>query len=641
MAFLLDLPSDLLRIWKHLCGGDLVFSVHPEPPQPGMKLSIPVIYQGKTYGWLHAAPLTDKEGIALPILESWAGLLGGSTGERQVSDGLTNQVITAWDRLTFLHQVTQLIRTQTDSWQRCIAALKLAASTIQVENAFVAHVGSDGLVTQWLRPLYQDAALDPVLTVLQSRSDTLVCDSRSECQSILSGIPGARGLVGRQLSVVTGPPTWIGLINPLRGHFDAGDIQLFESLAEQITTVIEVEALHTRRIEAEQLGIELDLAAHIQNSFLPSHAPRVADYQFAASLVSASRISGDFYDVYSSGNGVTWLLVCDVAGKGISAALLATEVRAIIRAEGAQSGEPGEVLRQSNVHIYEDMSRVERFATAILVALPDGNAVPLYASAGHTTAFWVHAEPLRVELLPSTTLPLGVLPEIDSVSHPVAFEPDDVLLMYTDGLTEIENKNGKILGRAGVMDVLLATHRAPAQFILDSLLERHERHRGGVPVSDDLTLLVIKRQPENAGAARWLKRLHLTGGFASLAEAETAMEDLRAYLPATDEASTWLMAVQLALTEVITNIVKYAYARRSGDIHGLIALHNERLEMDLFDVGEPYEVREILPLEYPSDAPPEGGYGLHIVNTVMDSVLYQRLPNGYNHWYFTCQLPTG
>jgi hypothetical protein len=446
---------------------------------------------------------------------------------------------------------------------------------------------------------------------------------------------------------------------------------------------------------------DLDIAAEVQASFLPKRLPEAPNYDFAAALISASKIGGDFYDIIQTDQGHLNFVIADVAGKGISAALLAASLRATLRAElqhlsptpndqspnlpisqspisnlqppnspnsQTHQTQAGRTLCSVNAKLYQDLSRIERFATVALAQLthlpPPSQTQPSpsrsqtefgnenaahrwhYANAGHTTAFWVRAEPLRLEPLPSMTVPLGVLPEIEEINLTIELQPNDILLLYTDGLTEVENAAGKILGRAGVIDVLLATHTAPAQFIVDSLIEANRLHRGDASptLDDDLTLLIIKRVSDDAPTPRYLKRLHWPSELGILPAIEVELERLKPYLPSTGQAA-WLIQVQLATTEAVSNIIRHAYTGSVGGIHGLIALYTEHLSIDLFDVGQPYEPQqETALLDFDPADPPEGGYGLSIMRQVMDNVTYQRVHDGYhergyNHWRLTRRLP--
>ena len=639
MNQLSDLLIGLRLAWTQVCGGDLRLVRDPNVQRRSPTVAAPIAHEGVTYAWLEASPPAGKLELARPLLQSWADLLGAIMGERETSEGLTNELIAAWNRLSFLHQVTQLRRTTTDPWQVSLESLRLAAQTIEAENAFVAQLLDHALVYDWIHPAYDESEMRRIIAALQTSGGMLVRNGAEACSRTFPELAGLHSFMGQQLPVTTGPPSFIGIINQAAQRFSAGDRQLFESLVETITTVVDVETLHIQQIKAEKQGRELEIAAEVQASFLPTTPPILPDYELAATVIPASQIGGDLYDVFQCDNGHTGLLVCDVAGKGISAALLAASVRATIRAELQHANNPGQVLQSANAKLYGDMSRIERFVTALLVCLPVNLSVLQYASAGHTTGLWLRTEPLRVQKLPSTTLPLGILPEIEPTTAPIDVQPGDVVVLYSDGLSEAENEQGRILGVAGIGDVLLATHSAPAQFILDSLTEAYRHHIGDAAVVDDLTLLVLKRVTGDTPAARYLSRLHLRSDLSLLSDVRVELDRLKSHLPGDSGMGAWLMEVQLAVTEVIANIIIHAYARRAGDIHGLVALYPDRLQIDFFDIGEAYEPTELPPLDFDLADPPESGYGLHIIQQVMDAVMFERLPDGHNHWRLMRSLP--
>jgi sigma-B regulation protein RsbU (phosphoserine phosphatase) len=315
-------------------------------------------------------------------------------------------------------------------------------------------------------------------------------------------------------------------------------------------------------------------------------------------------------------------------------------VRSSVRAAQQDREQPGQVLRLANASLFDEMSRTGRFATAMLLSLPPGESAPVYASAGHTTGLWLRSHPLSIERLPSTTFPLGVGEEIEDVTIPVSLQPGDVVVMYSDGLTEVENASGQVLGVAGISDVLLATHAAPAGFILDSLVEVGLQHRGAAQTgTDDLTVVVIKRTAGGAPRPGFLLRLYEPCDLSVLADIENRLELLRAHLPEKPGTDRWLMRLQLAVAEAVTNVITHSCQPQPGIIHGLVALYPDCVIIDLFDTGKAFSMNSRGSQPYDPYHPPEGGYGLQIIRQVMDEIVYQRLPGSINHWRLMSRLP--
>lgn len=634
MDDLRQLLKNLQTAWATLCGGDL--KLLPTPPEHAANVAV-IHYEDKSVAWLVGTAEHDQH-LAQPLLDSWAATLSPYLKAYRTSQNLADELIVAWNRLNFMHEITALIRTIPDYWSMVESVLKLAQTAIGAERAFAMQIADGELVNRFVGKALGEEDLWTMVVVLENHARPLICDDAETCAQELAGIEGLQSFMGMQLPVTLGLPTFVGLINQKDGKFSPSTFQLFDSLVEQLTTVLEIQALHRLELRTEQINRDLSLAAAVQSSFLPSALPEVSGYEFSARLLSASQIGGDFYDFFQRGEqGTTGIVVCDVAGKGISAALMAADVRAAVRYALDSTTDPGIVLASANTHLYPDMERIETFATAILLTLPE-NSVPHYASAGHTSALWIRADDCVIEELRSTSIPLGILPDIASNSITVGLRPGDLILLYSDGLTESQNDAGDILGLDRIKDVLLATHTAPLDFILDSLVDLRKRHRGSGDATDDLTLVAVRRNL-NKPFPDFCTWLYLPGDIRSLNIAHDELGRLQTWLPDTEEYQRWYMQVRLALIEAVTNIFNHAYQDGPGDVHGLVHVIDSQLRIDLYDRGLTFKPPDTFPTEINLDEIPEGGYGLGIINKVMDEIHYERLPGGVNHWRFARHLP--
>jgi serine phosphatase RsbU (regulator of sigma subunit)/anti-sigma regulatory factor (Ser/Thr protein kinase) len=589
--------------------------------------------------WLEADPPDGDAGPARTVLESWAGLLGTYFTEHQLVDGLVGDLVIAWNRLAFLNSISALMRTTINPLDRSLMSIKLAAQALEVENAFLGFTLPEGVKMFWVSPTVWDEARDQLLDMLNRQRHPLWYNDPESCRQALPGLEGIRSFVGHKIQHGDAPAIYIGAFNRIGGSFNAGDIQIFDSLIEMLTSFMESSALHERDLEIESLNRDLRIAAEIQASFLPSRLPRLEGHQIAASMIPASMLGGDLCDIVECGPGHVAVIVCDVAGKGVGAALLAAELRAILRSEVRKPAQPDEILQNVNTVLLEDMERNERFATTLLMILGPGGQPPRYASAGHTTGLLVHGETLEVARLTSSTVPLGVLAELDGGYKTIDFDPGDVLLIYSDGLTETQNEHGDLLGLDGVLSMLLGMHHAPAQMIVDSLIGATNRHRGSATLQDDLTLVVVKRLPSGYVDPIFVDYFILPGERSMLAVVEAKLAVLRGRLPPGEAMDKWLLQIQLAVTEAVSNIIIHAYAGLDGEIIGLITLYPDRLEVDLLDGGVAFEPRDIVRREIDIDHLDEGGRGLSIVHDVMDEVAYRRVADRHNYWKLGRRIP--
>lgn len=610
---------------------------NPQEADGFAQISVPIIVDGQPLAWLYAEPTHDDHVMAPLLVKAWAKLIESVLREQRISENLTNELIVAWDRLSFLNEIPQLVGASTDHWEISLKALHLAMGVIGAENAFIAQSSGKSLDFRWVIPAYNEQIHRQIIQRLENTERLVILNSLQSRIGTFPLMEGVQRFIGKKLQPASAPLTFVGLINyTAHAPFSAGDLQIVESLVEMLRSVSETAALQEERLKAIQLNQELEIAVQVQTSFLPAELPIIPGYELASALISASKIGGDIYDIFHTGQDHDLaILLCDVAGKGISGALLASSVRAVVRSELRTNSEPGKVLQQTNATLFDDMSRSERFATAMFLRSALDSSHWAYANAGHTNGLWIQADPLRVQQLSSQTLPLGIMPEIEDITVDLEMQPQDVLVIYSDGLTETEDEHGKLLGMRGAIQALLATHTAPAQYILESLIEVAYQHRGNRTLEDDLTLIVLRRsKPGEASEVLHRIRWHFHSDLAVLAAIEQDLTQFTAYLPEGIE-STWLIEIQLAVTEAITNIILHAYADSSGSINGLVTLFSDKLVIDLCDSGKPYDARPIVPLEFDPENPPEGGYGVHLIHQIMDEVIYERLDGGYNHWQLT------
>lgn len=266
----------------------------------------------------------------------------------------------------------------------------------------------------------------------------------------------------------------------LRKPFTRNDLRVVLDRAAQKLSLFRHNVLLRR-----QLGVELSRAAAIQADLLPSQAPSIDGWDLAALCVPARQVGGDFYDWQHSPRGTLSLTVGDVMGKGIPAALLMASVRAVLRAVGETSSPAVAVQRVASV-LASDLSRSGAFVTLFHAQLELATGRLRYVDAGHGyVRLWRAGG--QLEKLPATGLPLGVLDDEVYDEGCVTMEPGDVLLIYSDGLTESRPDLFRV-AQSGV-DVPPWGH-GPSTVIAQSLIDGATL---AGPLPDDLTVGVLRR----------------------------------------------------------------------------------------------------------------------------------------------------
>lgn len=238
-----------------------------------------------------------------------------------------------------------------------------------------------------------------------------------------------------------------------------------------------------------ELEEERTVTQALQQAFRSDYVP-LPNFEIGSSYLSATgrlRVGGDVFDVFKLGSAKGLLVIADVSGKGVDAAVLTAFVRFTLRAIALRHEDPGEILTEFNAAFGDTVGNPSLFIT-MLIGILDCDAGSLaYASAGHDSAYLRRSS--GVEALPVTGPLLGVM-EASYESKTIALAPGDTLVLATDGLTEARSRRGELLGEHGAMEWIAAGPQG-AQALADDLTRRVRKRSGNRP-NDDLALLVVR-----------------------------------------------------------------------------------------------------------------------------------------------------
>jgi serine phosphatase RsbU (regulator of sigma subunit)/anti-sigma regulatory factor (Ser/Thr protein kinase) len=275
--------------------------------------------------------------------------------------------------------------------------------------------------------------------------------------------------------------------------FTAAQVNLLHTFVDFLAIQLINARLLDERTAARVTGRELEIASEIQRSLLPNQLPPCPPFALAAACQSALQVGGDFYDVIPAGDGAALLIIADVMGKGVPAALFAAVLRSTIRSMCHLFARPGELLGAVNKTLFADLSRVDMFITATVVFLDPDRGGLISASAGHCPMLFYTAGPEKFAA-PQAGYPLGIEPDTAYRATVNALPPGTAALLYTDGLNEARNPKGEQLGetelRAFFAEAIAQTRDAEGAKI--RLLRRLADYRGSAPLADDQTLILIR-----------------------------------------------------------------------------------------------------------------------------------------------------
>ena len=283
-------------------------------------------------------------------------------------------------------------------------------------------------------------------------------------------------------------------------RFNDADFTLMQSLAEQAALALHnAEFLHLQ-IEKKQLDLDLSIASGIQQMLLPRDTPRIAGLEFDARYTPAQRVGGDLYDFFRLSETRLGIVVADVSGKGIPASLLMAICRTNLRQIVTRHTSPSRALAELNQTLATDI-QAGLYVTMLYAIINVATNEVTLARAGHELPLFVRRDPThgiaRGDFTGSEGMALGLVP--DEVFTPAiedrteTFEAGDVLVLYTDGLTEAPNEEGKEFSGARLADVVRTTFPRTPREINDTILASVQEFAGEAAQRDDFTLVTVKR----------------------------------------------------------------------------------------------------------------------------------------------------
>jgi serine phosphatase RsbU (regulator of sigma subunit) len=270
--------------------------------------------------------------------------------------------------------------------------------------------------------------------------------------------------------------------NTMASTLEARDKAL--RIAEEKTRTAEVELAVTRA--------HMEVAQQIQRSLLPEHPLKLAGVRFAGRCIPMAAVGGDYFGFFPrAGNGVD-SFVGDVSGHGVGAALLMAEARTTFLAERLVEPNPAQILARLNDLLHEDLDRAELFITACCATFDGVTRELHYANAGHPPALLLRAGDARCTPLVADGMVLGYAKDVHFAELTIPLHGQDIVVFYTDGITETRNEADELFGVARLGDAIVAHRDEEPEALVAGVLAALERYTGAAPRDDDLTLVVMK-----------------------------------------------------------------------------------------------------------------------------------------------------
>ena len=268
------------------------------------------------------------------------------------------------------------------------------------------------------------------------------------------------------------------------------DMDFLAGIARQVSIGLVNSFLLEDQKQMLRMQQELDVARSIQRELFPKRLPRSPLLSADALNDPGDRVSGDYYDVIEREDGRVWLLMADVTGEGISAALLMANLQAAVRVTIGDRDDPGALLALWNRQVYRNTDP-SKFVTCVAVLVDPAQSTLSFATAGHPPPLLLHAtKRAPVELIGASSLPLGIVEDEIFETNVISVESSPfALLCYTDGVIEAMNPEGELFGMPRLDEVLRTRRDLNPKRLIKQVRDSVSDFTGGAPQSDDITLL--------------------------------------------------------------------------------------------------------------------------------------------------------
>src|SRR5437764_10263833 len=272
--------------------------------------------------------------------------------------------------------------------------------------------------------------------------------------------------------------------------YSEDDLEVLMLLASQVAIIIDKVMLHEQLIEKQRLETQLEVARQVQLELLPPRDPQLEGFDISAYNFPTEEVSGDYYDWVRIYDDQIGIVIADVAGKGVPAALLMAFLRASLRAATHIGYAPQISMSKVNYLLWESIES-NQFVTAFYGILDATNRTLAYANAGHNPPLLIAADG-SARFDERGGVPLGMFRDTRYYEHYLTIAPGELLVLYTDGVTEPTTPAGEEYGRDRLVDAARRARDLPAREMIDFIHRDLMQWTDGLGATDDVTFFIVK-----------------------------------------------------------------------------------------------------------------------------------------------------
>ncbi len=495
------------------------------PSRPGRRIAerrtIEVF--GRPAGRVEVTPLDPRDrNAAVALARHVADLLSELAGKDYELDDLSREILDSYEEVNLFYDLSAALGRVRDVEGICTVILERACEIIRADRASILLLeektgelrvaASVGLTEEERRNVRLKVGEGISGKVVESRTARLVDDVRHLPKGMLCGYENyaTRSFIsvplcveGEKSGTAAEPADLPGGVRlPREGtraigvmnmtdkrsgsSFTSGDLKLLTALAHQAAILIE----NIRLIEVEK---ELKIAKEIQESLLPGAPPEVPGLDLAGACRPARNVGGDYYDILvREDTGEVITIIADVSGHNVASALMMAVARSAVRSEMKDAPDAAAAMDRVNRFLFDDLTRTELFLSMQCCIYHPGTRRLRVASAGHHPILHFPAGEKGHRLLDADGLLCGILEDGGYTERCFPLSPGDVLVLYTDGITEARDSSGRMFGLRRLAEVVGEGRSAAAGEILERVYEEVRGFAGGGAQADDMTLVVLK-----------------------------------------------------------------------------------------------------------------------------------------------------
>lgn len=449
-------------------------------------LSVPLKVKGRVQGEVCVYGLSDENFI--PKLQADADLIATLVALESEINSMTLELIGSQDQLLALYELNESLRNRLEMDAVLSSLAQVSARLTRAEYTCAAlMLKNESQVSYYPNPFLSPRVIPDLFEHLSTARQGRLMIEAALLNTTLPGMAliepiYARGQILAFLCLIRdGIP------------FHSPDLKLIRAICDHAGGQIENVLLYQETLAQARLQTELEMAQRVQAQMLPQHIPQIDGLEIAAGALAALQVGGDLYDFIEQPGQPFMFMIGDVSGKGMSAALLMSATRTLVRsrAKMTPAPSPAEIMAGLNEALYDDFTELSMFATTFVGQYSSETRELCYANAGHSPIIYRPAGGKSV-LLEADAPPIGVLPMSLCEDHIIPFGVGDLLVVLTDGFSEARDPNDQLFGYERLLQQIDGIADQWAEAIAVDLFNAVATFSAGHAQDDDQTLIVLK-----------------------------------------------------------------------------------------------------------------------------------------------------